>query len=254
MSKFLITIEEVVEDKGIVAKILLWVFLLWWLYLLYFVVIFPLFILPGKLISDGFSDEQPVKVIIGFAIYAAIIIIAIVSLTTTAPSEDKLEFEGLEDSISITYGESFDYLNGIKLIKNGEAIDGTITYEGNVNSFALGDYIITYTGVFENETITKEIKITVKPYYSDYYVKVLQNFIVTKTGENEYTVSGVIINNTGRNLSKLTVNYYCVELDTTYNINFGSGMPSGEQSFSIILNSTYPLDNYNFKIDKITCY
>ena len=207
-----------------------------------------------KLIASGFSDQKPAKVVIGFSIYALILMAPFLNLLIDSENDKQLHFEGLEDSINITYGEQFDYLKGISLAKDGESIDGTITYEGTVDVLALGDYTVTYTGVFEEETITKEIKISVVPFYKHTYVTVLENFTVVKTGENEYTISGIIINNSGRNLSKVNINYYCKEIDTTYEINFSSGMPTGEQNFSIKITSSYPLDKYTFTIDNIVCY
>lgn len=261
MSKFIITIEEITEDKSAFGKILLWIFILWWVYMLYFVliiayyvVIFPLFVLPAKLIINGVNDEVPAKTITGIAIYLFVVVAVIIGLVTAKKDEENLKFEGLEDSITVVYGEEFDYLAGIKLVRDDEVMQGSITYVGNVDVFTLGDYIVSYTGVFEDETIKKEVKVTVVAYYSDSYVTVLQKFTITKTAENQYTVTGVIENKSKSNLSKVAVDFYCVETDTVYNINFNNGMPTGEQSFSVIFNSNEPLDQYNFKINKIICY
>ena len=109
-------------------------------------------------------------------------------------------------------------------------------------------------GVFEEEIISKEVTVTVVPFYQDQKITVLQRFTITKLAEGSYTVSGILVNNSGRDLIKVTIDYYCVDIDTIFKINFNSGMLQGEQSFSVVLNSSTRLDECEFIIKTIISY
>ena len=135
-------------------------------------------------------------------------------------------------------------------------VEGTITYSGEVDTLTLGNYKITYEAIYNDESISKTITISVIPFYSNdtYKISVLDNFNVTKADENVYSVSGTIVNNSGKSYRKIAVTYYCKNNDTAYTFNFDNGMGVGEQIFTVTLNSTDPLNTYQFNIINIVYY
>ncbi len=168
-------------------------------------------------------------------------------------AEYPLRFEGLDDKISLVYGDSFDYTDDVKLYRNKTKLNGEISYSGSVDTHALGEYEITYTGKYDDEIITKTVKVEVIPFYIDYNRKiaVLKRFKIEKRSNNSYTVSGTIVNKSDIAYSKLTINYYCTNNSTNYQINFDEGLPIGSNDFSIVLTSTEPFLTYDFKINSI---
>lgn len=233
-------------DGEVWKKILLWVFL-WWFLIFYY---------PIKFIVVGIKDGETNKLILGCVLVAVLIVCIIVgSLLPNATKSGKyaLQFAGLDDTITLAYGDEFDYTSGVNLTKSDKKVYGTITYNGSVDTNTLGEYEITYKGEYKDEVITKTVKIIVAPFYSDSSknIEVLRRFKIEKRSYNTYVVSGVISNNSTTVYSKMTIKYFCVGNNTNYNLTFDAGLPIGDNDFSLVITTNESILRYEFRIDKI---
>ena len=235
-------------DEDVWKKIILWV-LLWWVLIIYY---------PIKFLIVGIREGEMKKIILGGAIcgfYLIAIIITAVREATAPPKQ--LEFEGLNDTITVIYGDNFSYNDGISLKIGGNTVKGTITHTGSVDTTEIGQYTIIYKAEYEKYNVTKEVKVNVEYFYSNDIDKVYvyERFNVKKSGYNSYTISGNIDNLSDKVYSKIVIDYYCIKTETTYNVNFDDKLSYGKRSFSFTLESNeYSLDDNSFKINKIKCY
>ncbi|MGI6782567.1 MAG: hypothetical protein ACOX56_07160 [Acholeplasmataceae bacterium] len=255
MSKRWVLKEENDTSLGLLGTILLWVLVLWWVYLLYYL-IYYMYVWPIKQIVIGIRDRESEKIIIGSAIIGIYIVILIISSIQGSISSKKFQFRGL-DNIEISYGESFDFLNGIELYKNNEKVEGEITFIGDVNTLALGEYDVIYTGVYQGEIITKKITVSVIPFYTNkkYNIIILEKFKITKLSDNKYEIRGKIINNSYKTYRTVKIEYHNENLNSTTNLNFNDGLIVGENEFSYIIEYEFnPIDTHSYRIKDIVCY
>lgn len=237
-------IGNVVSSDGF-KKAILWL-LLWWILIFFY---------PIKFIVVGIKEGDKKQLITGIAILSTLITLAIIGsfLPKTSSTSDTLHFEGVEDTITLAYGDDYNFNSGITLNKNKSKVYGTITYSGSVDTYTLGEYEIIYKGVYMNETITKKVKVIVAPFYYDSSknIEVLKRFKIEKESYNSYIVSGVISNKSNTAYSKMTVNYYCINNSTNYRLNFDEGLPIGDNDFSATFTTNESFLTYQFRIDSI---
>lgn len=244
-------IDDSTDGMEIWGKVALWVLVLWWVLLLYYVFKI-LFYYPIKMFVIGITENHVMKIVISSTILLFYVIAVITSLVKKKIYQNSFRFNDL-DNIEIYYGEEFDYFDGFIVVDKQVDVDATISYEGNVDIYKLGDYEVIYKAEYKEKSIIKTIIITVIPYYDNktYKIRILQHIKVEKTEDGTFLFSGILSNYSEKKYRNLEL----ILLNTSDNsllvIDFSNQITLGDTNIKAYFESEKSLNTYSYKIDKI---